>query len=202
MASLLSRLIPSRLRRDALSLFFSNPDCEFHLREVSRRAGTSPNAAKAELESLVSAGILKEVRRGNMRFFSVEKKSPVYLELRGLVLKTEGIAGALRNALAKVSGIRLAFIYGSFAEGRENAKSDIDVFIVGKPEEGEVARAVREAEAKLGREVSVSVYPESELIRKKESGFISSVLRGEKIWLAGGPDELKRLAEKRAVEKD
>ena len=56
---------------------------------------------------------------------------PLYPEIRGLVLKTSGLADVLRRALEKEQRITLAFIFGSIAQAREQAHSDIDLLIVG-----------------------------------------------------------------------
>jgi len=190
---MLETLIPSRLRRDVLALFFSNPETEYHIREVARRVKSPTNAVQAELERLAGAGILKKVGRANLVCFSVDRASPIFPELRGLVLKTAGIAGAVREALGKVDGIRFAFIYGSFAAGTEKPGSDVDVFVVGNTDFSGVTAAARKVEKRVGREVSVTVYPEKELRAKKDSGFVRGVFDGRKVWLMGDEREFERL---------
>jgi hypothetical protein len=54
--------------------------------------------------------------------------SPVFEELRALVLKTFALADVLRAAPFSRS-IRAAFVYGSIAKGHDTAASDINWLI-------------------------------------------------------------------------
>jgi predicted nucleotidyltransferase len=70
---------------------------------------------------------------------------PVHEELRGLIQKTLGIAGVLSRALLPLAhDIRLAFLFGSFAQGRQKAASDIDIMILGEASFQAVARTLLE----------------------------------------------------------
>ena len=52
--------------------------------------------------------------------------------MAGIFRKTAGPADVLREALAPIGGkIRVAFIFGSVAQGKERATSDVDVLVVG-----------------------------------------------------------------------
>lgn len=51
------------------------------------------------------------------------------------MLKTEGVAQALKEQLGEIGDVECIFIYGSFAKGSTGAKSDIDLFIVGDVDE-------------------------------------------------------------------
>ena len=51
---------------------------------------------------------------------------PLYPEIRSLVLKTSGLADVIREAPGQES-IRLAFVFGSVANGSETSESDIDL---------------------------------------------------------------------------
>jgi len=195
---MLEMLIPSALRRRILSIFFTNVDSEFHIREVCRRTESPGNAVKDELESLERAGILKSKRRGNMNCFSINKSSPIFPELHSIILKTEGIAGVLRSALKGLKGVRFAFIYGSFAKGDEKPGSDIDLMIIGPAMLAEAYAAARMAERLLSREVSCTIYPDKEFLKKRKGGFISEVIRSRKVWIVGDEDEFERFAEGRA----
>jgi hypothetical protein len=57
---------------------------------------------------------------------------------------------------------------------------------------------LRQAEETLGREVNVIIYPAAEFRSKLKEGhhFVSSILKGKKIYVIGGKDDLAGLAEK------
>lgn len=192
-----------KTRRAVLSLLFCHPDEAFHLREIVRLTGAGQGAVQRELERLARAGLIIRRQKGNLVLHQANRCSPVFAELQSLMLKTAGLADPLRNALAPVADrIRVAFVYGSVARGEATPDGDVDVLIVGKVTLAEVAPLVRQAEDRIGREVNVAIYPETEFQAKSRSGhaFLSRVLEGPKIFLVGDADELERMAGKGLAE--
>ena len=58
---------------------------------------------QCELASLVDAGLVSVRKQGNQRHYQADASAPMFAELRGLVLKTMGLAdvfGALESASA------------------------------------------------------------------------------------------------------
>lgn len=111
--------------------------------------------------------------------------APVFAELSGLVAKTFGIADVVRAALAPLCDlIEAAFIYGSVARGEHHASSDIDVFLVGEILLSQLALPLSEAEKKLGRRVSTTIFDRKEFANrsKKRDHFVSKVLAGQKYF--------------------
>ncbi len=194
---MLDRLITSKARRLLLAIFMGSPGSRFYVRELARRTGRQTNEIRDELANLEAAGILKSERQGNLHYFEADNRCPVYAELRGLILKTDGAVGLLRQELARQKGVRFAFIYGSVARGEERVKSDIDLLVIGSISPEKLAGGLRAAEKALGREINYAIYPEDEFLRRRKEGFISEVLRGRKIMVAGEENELERFAAER-----
>ncbi|MEM3402779.1 MAG: nucleotidyltransferase domain-containing protein, partial [Candidatus Hadarchaeales archaeon] len=125
-------------------------------------------------------------------YFVVNKKMPIYQELRSMVLKTEGVSEILRENLSKLGEVEAAFIYGSFASGEEHSKSDIDLIIVGEVNERKLIPLIRKLEGQLSREINYTLFSSSEFksrMRKKDP-FITNVLEGKKIHILGEPSEI------------
>ena len=102
----------------------------------------------------------------------------------------------LRSALTPLAdSISLAFIYGSVARGEEKSESDIDLMVIGKASLEDVLGKLSSVEASLRRAVNPTVFSASEFKTKLASGnhFLYSVLRGEKIFLIGDEDELRKV---------
>lgn len=108
--------------------------------------------------------------------------SPVYPELRGLLLKTLGPEPLLRSALADIDGIEDAFIYGSWADPANRSPADIDLLVVGDPDIGAVYDAASSVEAEVGRPVNVTVRSPTEWA-DSDSGFEQAVKSGPRIDL-------------------
>ncbi|MEW6329464.1 MAG: nucleotidyltransferase domain-containing protein [Candidatus Micrarchaeota archaeon] len=182
---MLERLLRSRAEAKVLGVVLFTDG--LHLRETARRAGISPPEAKRELDALVSLGVLKSAKSGNLSIFSLNERCPFLQELKTLYLKTDGIFEALRGSISKVRGVDYAFIYGSMARGDYSEGSDVDVLVIGESDENELAMAFTELQKKITREINFILWTRKDFSRKiRENGsFFSSVASGKKIWLAG-----------------
>ena len=161
--------------------------------ELIRLTGSGSGAVQRELKRLVSSGLVTVTRLGRQKHHRANTDSPVFLELLGLVRKTVGLGEPIREALEPLSDqIKLAFIYGSVAEGVDGADSDIDLLVVGNEVMLEdLYLALSPVEAMLDRQVSPTLYTEREFADRKVEGgtFLMRVLAGERLLLVGTLDE-------------
>jgi len=169
------------------------------LSELAEHLHTRPSSLQRELWSLAASGILRQRQDGRRAYFQAESSSPIYDELRGIVMKTMGTTSALRDVIRK-SGDRVAcaFLYGSVASKEEHALSDADVMIIGSVGLSDLSPALRALEKKFGREFNATCYAPAEFRKKAKDGshFVLNVLAGEKIFLKGDEDELESLADR------
>jgi predicted nucleotidyltransferase/biotin operon repressor len=171
-------------------------DKPWYGRELAQMTGMSHSTINTELKGLTAAGILLQERSGNRTYYRANRLSPLFPELRMLLIKTSGIADVLRDALEPLKDkVRVAFIYGSVARGEERADSDVDVMVIGDASFSEVVGCTYKTQEILRREVNPSVFPVAEYKEKLAEGhhFVTEVTEGEKIYLIGDADELKRL---------
>ena len=157
-------------------------------------AASGTGAVQRELAGLSAAGLLRVSKQGNQKHYQANATAPVFAELRGLVLKTMGLADVLRAALAPlVPQIGAAFIYGSVARQQDSAQSDVDVLIVsGTLAYGEVFGALEGAAASLGRKVNPTLYTPAEWAKRvqKDNAFVTRIWEQPKIWLVGSAEQL------------
>jgi len=177
----------SKLRKELLRLYFSNPEQEYYVRELERMLAFSAANLRRELVKLEQAGLFRSRRVANLVYYGLNKNSPIYSELKSIVFKTIGIEGSLRKIIESTKGIETALIYGSFAAGKETASSDIDLLVIGKPDEDKFMTAVNRLEKELGREVNYTVYSASEYEKRKDKrdSFTENILKRPKIMLKG-----------------
>jgi predicted nucleotidyltransferase len=188
-----------RARREILALLFGRGGEAFYLRQIAELTGLAVGSVQRELTNLVGAGLVVRTPRGNQVHFRANPESPIFPELVGLVAKTTGLAGLLRDALAPLARrnlISIAFIYGSFATGEQKPSSDVDVMIIGDIDLKEVIPALRRVEDRVGREVNPTIYRADEFRQRLAAGehFLSRVIAQPRIMLIGGEDELARVA--------
>jgi predicted nucleotidyltransferase len=163
--------------------------------------GAGSGAVQRELAGLTGARIVNRVVEGRQVYYQVNTECPVFRELRDLIRKTFGIGGVVTAAIEPLSeSIRIAFIYGSVAAGKEGPESDIDLMLIGdRLVLDDVVASTYGAQQELGREINPSVFGTEEFHIKLMSGhhFLSSVIASPKIFLIGSNDELERLAQQR-----
>jgi len=192
-----------KTRRQLLAWLYGHPDERFYLRQLVRQTGAAQGAAPRELQLLARAGLVTRTVDGRQVYFQADRGSPVFAELQQLLLKTVGAVGVIRQALAPISpSIHAAFILGSAAKGAIRASSDIDLLVVGNVSFREVVSALADAQRRLGRDVSPTVYPPEEFAKKVRAGhhFLTAVLREPKMFIIGTDNELGRLAEERVAQ--
>lgn len=186
----------TKTQRQVLALFFGNPDRSYYTKEVVRYAGVGIGSVQRELEKLGGAGLLTVTRIGNQKHYQANRLAPIFGELRGIVLKTFGLADVLRRALASFANrISVAFIYGSVAKATDTASSDIDVMIVAPDlSYSEVVAFFAEPEASLGRAINPTLYKPEDFARKlaEDNAFLSKVLNQPRIFLIGTDDDIPK----------
>ena len=182
-------------RAELLRLFLTNPDQSFYIQETGRILGKKPGIFQRTLNNMEKEGILVSEYKANARYFKANKDYPLYKELKSIVFKTVGVVGSVKDVLKKVSNVNCAFIYGSYAKAKENYLSDIDLVIIGKPDEDKLIKEFDRLEEQLKREINYKLYALNDFkndARQKEP-FILEILRDNKIMITGEEDELRKI---------
>ncbi len=184
----------SKLREDLLTLYFTNTEKKYYLRELERMLKHSVANIRRELLKLEEAGLFLREDRGNQVYYYLNKSFPLFDELKSIIFKTSGVPQVLRNVLGslKDKDIAHAFLYGSFAKKEEREDSDIDLLIIGKVNEDELIEKLNGIEQKLQREINYSIYSKEEFQTQKEkrNPFILDVIEGKKLFLIVNENEL------------
>ena len=161
---MLKKLFSSAIRAEVLSLLLNSPEEKFYMREISRLLEKNPSAVKRELDNLEKIGVVKSEKVANLKYFQADTASPLYSELKNLITKSLGLAGNLK-ALLRNSGVKCAFIYGPYAEGRD--VKTVNLLVVGGGELDE--RALREAARHFGCRVSLTRMDEEQYRQRKKA---------------------------------
>ncbi len=175
----------SKLRQKLLGYYFTNPSASHYLRELAELLEGDPANLSRELRRLEREGVFVSEKRGKQKYFRLNRDYPLYQEVRRIVFKTVGAVGQLRNALQQVTGIGEAYLYGSFAKNQQDAASDIDILVIGKPKAEELEGAIRKLERQLGREINYTLLSPEEFKTRRvdKDAFLEDVWRGKKISL-------------------
>lgn len=185
----ISDVLFSGVQQKVLGLLFGQPDRSFYANEIAKLGMTGRGALQRELERMTSSGLITVTTIGRQKHFQANRNSPIFNELRTIVLKTFGLADVLRLALAEHSNsIFCAFIYGSVAKGTDTASSDIDVMVIAEGLSYSLLfEALTKAEETLGRKVNPTLYSPGEFTKKltNDNHFVTRVVNQPKIVLIG-----------------
>jgi predicted nucleotidyltransferase len=187
----LDALFP-KTRQMILSAMLLDPHRRWYMRELARHVRRTVSSLQRELDSLVRAGILRREHEGKHVYFQAEVNSPIFEELRGLLIKTVAVTDVLRQMLRPFkSRIEWAFVFGSIARSEEHGTSDVDLMIIGRIGLAEFSGPLRKAERKIGRPVNPVVFSRKELAEKvaQKQHFALNALQSKKIFVLGDPSE-------------
>lgn len=157
-----------------LEHFLNHPTQEIHLKELARELKMSPRSVKIYCDELEKEGVIICRKQGNLRLFSLNNENYVVREM-----KRAYIAALLKELdIDKLSKKAISIaIYGSYASGEYDEKSDLDILVVGNKKEvnREILTNISE---KIGKDIQLTVFPlyKWDAIRSKDA-FAKSILR-------------------------
>ncbi len=164
------------VQQRVLGLLFGRPERRFQSAELIRLADSGTGATHRLLSRLAKCGLVRVSVEGRQKYYQANSDSPIFEEMVGLVRKTVGLVGPLREALEPLAGrVQVAFVYGSVAGGKDRADSDIDLMVIAEElDYPTLFEAVQAAEQSLGRPVNPNLMKPSEWKRKCAQPAVSS----------------------------
>lgn len=190
--NVLSQILSSQVRAEIFRLLFSGRKSSIHLRDIQRKSGLSIGTIQREIGNLKKLDLVKAERDGNRLYYTANSDHPLYSEICGLVEKTSGAIEKIKEVLSEITEIECAFLFGSFAEGKEKGHSDIDLIVIGNVGLRTLSSHFKKLTELIEREINPHVYSKKswrEKLKKKDH-FIKSVVRADKVFLVGTEDEL------------
>jgi len=192
----------TKTQQRVLGLLYGNPARSFYSNEIVRLSGVGIGTVHRELARLHASGLVTAGLIGNQKHYQANREAPVFDELRGLAVKTFGVADVLRSALAPLaSRIRVAFVHGPLAAGKDSAGQKVDLMVLSDYlAYGELIAALAPAERLLGRGVNPTIYGRVEFLRRvsQEGGYPGRALEGPRILLIGSDVDIPQPAKARA----
>src|SRR5882757_11557670 len=110
----ISNALFSKVQQRVLALIFGQPERSFYTSEIMRKVQSGTGAVERELSRLQRSGLVSAERVGNQKHYRANHQSPIFAELRSLVIKTVALIEPLRRSLEPCAdNIVAAFVYGS-----------------------------------------------------------------------------------------
>jgi len=172
-------ILRSRMQGELLALLLLHPEREYSITELAAGVGVSTTAVLREVDRLIGGGILAERQVGRSRLIKARTDTPLYRPLSDLLAVTFGPMPVLAEALARLEGVRGAYIYGSWAARYSGESgpppSDVDLLVVGDPDADELFDLVENVSRRLGRRIDVHRVTAEAWGARSDDPFLTSV---------------------------
>lgn len=187
----LQHLIISRVRVKILTLFLTNTDKIFHVREIVRQTSEEINAVRRELQHMEKGGMVSKEHRANRLYYTFRRDYPLYFELLELIAKTTYLGGDILKNRVKLGKVKFVMLSGNFCRGKRD-KQKVDALVVGTIVLPELAQLVRTEEARVSHEINYTVMTEEEFTfrKRRKDPFILDILHGSRVMVVGDEEEL------------
>ncbi|MFH1127338.1 MAG: nucleotidyltransferase domain-containing protein [archaeon] len=168
-----------------LSLFTKGYDKDYYIREAEKLLDVSSRTALVTLAKLEKMGILESKTKGKIKIYSI-KKSTISREFFFLTEQYKKIQFLERNHVIKevlekaeqyMMGI--VMVFGSYAKGIQKDDSDLDLFIVGKFDEGKI----KEIGKTYGIDINIKSYPMKIFEREMHEDILLKEVAGNHILI-------------------
>lgn len=189
---MLEKLIPSKVRRKILSLFYHQIDGVYYLREIVRKTDEEVNAVKRELDILFNAKVLHRERRTNKVFYSLNKNYALFDELLRIHTKDTKLAKLIAENQSMLGKVKFVAISLKFSKKMSIKEDEIYILFVGVIVIPEVEAIMTAARREFGWDINFTVMTEDELAFRKKNNdpFIWKFLKYPKVMLVGQESEL------------
>jgi len=189
---MLENLIPSKVRRKILELYFHNIDQTYYLREIVRLTDEEVNAVKRELDILHDSKVLTRERRTNKVFYALNKSFLLFDEFLRIFTKQTSLAQLIYKNISRLGKIKFIAVSTKFSKKIAVKEDEIYVLFVGIVVIPEVESIMQSAKKDLGWDINYTVMQEDELQFRKRNNdpFIWKFLKQPKIMLVGQEEDL------------
>jgi uncharacterized protein len=162
-----------------LAHFLANPNTAFHIKQLARILSVSPASVSNAVKLFEEEGLLSKEEKGLAHIYMLNADHQVIAPLK----KAYGIAFVLSSKpkvkfLEIDSNIISLALFGSYANGSFDEKSDIDFRVVTPTKKEILIKAAKRMEEELQKEVSISVFKLSEwrTMAKKGDAFYERII--------------------------
>ncbi len=158
-----------------LELFIKNPYERYYLRETSRILDISPMTVKRAFDLLVKERLLAREEFKNQILFRANMNSPAFKHMKIAYnlawLEKKDVVEFLKE---KLTGLSSLILYGSYAKGENDEKSDIDLLAISISPKKRTFRLME----LIGNEASLLIFTPSEWEEqaKKNKAFYLDVI--------------------------
>lgn len=168
----------SIITQKLLNYFFLNQEEKRYVNELARILEVDAKNLDTKLKELEAEGLFESESQGRERYYSLNKKYPLFEEYKKIIAKTIGLEYLLKESLKNIKGIEEVYIFGSYSRNKLDVSSDVDVLIIGNHKALDAQKAVLPLQRQLSREINVIDMTKREFEDRKikKEPFIKEIL--------------------------
>jgi hypothetical protein len=184
---MIDQLFGSKTRVKLLHLFLNNPGRSFYVREITRKIDEQINSVRRELANMLNIGIIKSDSSNNRLYYEVSQQYQYYKPLRAIFANDKSAAASAHTPqesdwatrLKPLGAVKIAILSGSLVRG---AKNKVDILFAGDLNRNQVAKFVKELEAKEGRSLNFTVMSYEDFYYRLsiKDLFVSTIVNDKK----------------------
>ncbi len=114
-----------------LEYFILEPEREFHIRELAKKAGRSPTTIAKHLDGYKKKGVLAGRRKLNHLLYKANTENRQFKDLKLAYniqrLRETGLIDFLNDTFNQPEAL---ILFGSFSKAEDTARSDIDLLVI------------------------------------------------------------------------
>ena len=174
----------SKISQKVLSYFLLNSEEEMYVNEMTRKFAVNRGNLVRKLAEWEKEGILTKTERGNLSLYKINKKYSLLEEMKKIAQKKFGLEEQLRKSFIKVKGLKMAFIFGSYAKDKLESESDIDLLLVGSHSALKVQKEIIKLQEEFDRDINTLDMTEIEFKEKRQKNkFLKDVFNDKYIQI-------------------
>ena len=111
------------------TVFFENPAKDFHIRGIARMLKIPKTTVSYQVKRLLKEGLIAKNKKGVFTSFRANESSEIYRFCKTQEFLKELVCSGVLGHIEKEVHPRCIILFGSFAKGEYDSKSDIDLFV-------------------------------------------------------------------------
>ena len=187
-------LLKSKITKKLLKFYFANENRRVYLNELARILKVDPKNLDKKIKELEKDGLFTSEFSGKQKYYFLNKRYPLYKELKTIVFKTIGIENNIRNIVSDIKKINYAYIFGSYDGPGFRGDSDIDLCIIGNDiNEDFLAAKIDKLEKNIGRDINYHIYTLEDYKKKLSSSSFLQNIHKNNLFLTNNYDEFRKI---------
>ena len=172
-------IFKSNLTWKILTYFLTYPSKEVYVKELAQLLKVGPSSANNILQILKLSGLLLKQERARSHFYSLNNESTIgkYLKIAYFLERLQEV-GIVDKLLRLDEGLISLCLYGSYADGKFDEKSDIDLLAISQKDKSVFNPVIFKLESALKIEINLEVFSllKWKRIKVENKGFHQEIM--------------------------